>query len=127
MPTNDPEGDVPALELLFGNRPWTLASESGTRASCGICGTSVAERGRAVCAGCMVVGGPFDGRLRDSRRSTEAKERQARKAAAKFAPKAPVASQDAFSRLSPKERRGIVRDHRRTAEGRAWLVAQGLL
>ncbi len=118
---------MPALELLFGNRPWTRSSESGTRASCGICGTSVAERGRAVCAGCMVASGPFDVRLRDSRRSTEAKERQARKAAAKFAPKAPQSSPEAFARLSPKERRGIVRDHRRTAEGRAWLQAQGLM
>ncbi len=116
MPTSDP--DVPALEILFGNRPWTSASESGSRASCGICGASVSGRGRAVCMGCLVAGLPFDRRLKASRQDDEAKEKRARKAAPKFQP---------HVKLSAKERKSVVRDYKGTPEGRAWLKSQGLM
>ncbi len=118
MPTSDP--DVPPLEILFGCRPWTRASETGSRASCGICGASVSGRGPAVCMGCLITGLAFDRRLKHSRDDDEAKERRARKAAPRFVPKAP-------SVLTAKEKRSVVKLAKRTAEGRAWLKSQGLM
>ncbi len=126
MPTSDPEGDVPTLELLMGNRPWTFASENGSWESCGICGASFFRRVRAICAGCLITGN-FEHRLKNSRRAAEAAERRARKAAARFVPKAPRGSPAALATMTVKERRGVVAACKRTPEGRAWLVSQGLM
>ncbi len=120
MPTSDP--DVPPLEILFGCRPWTYASEAGSRASCGICDASASGMGRAVCMGCLVTGLDFDRRLKYRRQDAEAEERRARKATPTFKGKGvPV------STLTVKEQRSVVKAYRRTAEGRAWLKSQGLL
>ena len=112
---------VPELGLLTGVRPWEYATETAPRASCGICGGSVS--GDFICLGCLSCCPRNQAKLAGNRQVAELERRRARKPAPAFVPKGARSP----ATLTAKEKRSIVKDHRRTAEGRAWLVSQGLM